>query len=219
MKRSDAQNNAGHESSARQLVCIYTQNDEAFYHDLQISLSLWQREGYIQWLEISAGSNVENTMRAYLQQAHLIVLLISPDFFVQDRCYRAMQYALKEQPGRQVPVVPVLTRASAWKESFCGSLCALPTNEQPIAEWPHPEQAYEEIRAGLVRLLPGDRNFQRKLRPEMANSAADPTSIGEHKEMRKHDANAQSIIVTFNNQESKIGQQGDNFYGPITNSF
>ncbi len=215
----DTSSTTSNEPSPKSIVCVHTHIDEPLYHELQVYLSLWQREGYVQWLEISAGSDREHTMQSYLQQAHLILLLISPDFFAQDHCYRAMQLSLQEQARRQVSVVPVLGRASAWKGSVCGPLRALPGDEQPIAEWAHPEQAYEEIRSSLARLLPGDRDFRQKLMQETACPDADPDSLQEREEAQKYDAHAQSVTVTFNNQASKIGQQGQNFSGPITNTF
>jgi ABC-type glutathione transport system ATPase component len=138
-----------------QIVCIYAMREEPFYHELQTHLSLWQREGYIQWLETQAGSDVEETMHAHLRQADLILLLISPSFFAHDLCYTAMKAALQEYTRRKAPVVPVLARAFDWKESVCGGLYALPDNEQPLAEWSHPGQAYENVRAGLARFIPG----------------------------------------------------------------
>jgi hypothetical protein len=218
MENKDRNNTINRELSSPKIVCVYAQNDEIFYSELQKYLSLWQREGYIQWLEISAGSDVEYTMQAHLRQAQLILLLVSPDFFAQDHCYRAMQFSLEERARRQVPVVPILVRASAWKGSVCGGLRALPGNEQPIAEWAHPEQAYEEVRGGLVHLLSGDMSLRQKLIQENAHHNLDTTSRQEREVAQQRSANAQSATVTFNNKESKIGQQG-NFYGPITNNF
>jgi WD40 repeat protein len=153
--RDEGFNPQNQKRSPRPILCIYTQQDEPFYRKLQTHLSLWQREGHIQWLETLAGSVVEQTMHVDLQLAELVLLLISPDFFAEDRCYMAMKAALQEQGKRSVPVVPILARASAWKKSACGGLQALPDTEQPIAEWNHPEQAYENIRAGLARFIPG----------------------------------------------------------------
>jgi len=65
-------------------VCIYAQQDELFYRKLQTHLSLWQREGYIQWLKTEAGHDMAQAMHAHLKLADLVLLLISPDFFAED---------------------------------------------------------------------------------------------------------------------------------------
>src|SRR2546425_11691560 len=133
------------------IVCICARPDELFYHELQTYLILWQRQGYITWLEIQPGAEIRQTISIHLQKADLILLLMSPDFFADDYCYMAMSAALHEQTERQVQVVPVLARDCDWKESACGKLRALPDNEQAIALWMHSEQAYKNIRAGLAR--------------------------------------------------------------------
>src|SRR5579859_5480963 len=137
MKKSNTSSTVNNEASPQKIVCVYTQNDESFYRSLQSYLSLWRRENYIQWLETLAGSDMKITMQGNLQQANLILLLISSDFLEQDHCYSAMQTALQEQAKRGVPVVPVLARTSNWKESACGVLYPLPANERPIAQWSH----------------------------------------------------------------------------------
>jgi len=140
--------------SPAQIVCIYAQCDEVFYRELQTYLILGEKKGHICWLELSAGTPVEQTLLAFVQQADLILLLISPSFFVTSVCHKAMESALAEQIRRGISVVPVLARASDWKESDCGHLKAFPENELPIAEWEHKERAYENIRASLVHLIP-----------------------------------------------------------------
>ena len=215
MWNKDTNSITNNEPVPASILCVYTQADERFYRELQTYLSLWQREKYIQWLEISAGSDVGNTMQAYLQQAHLILLLISPDFFAQDFCYDALPTSLLQRGRRQVPVVPVLGRASGWKGSICGHLHALPDNERPIAEWPHPEQAYEAIRSGLASLLTRDKNLQQKLMQGTARSTADSAAHGEHKEAQKQKSNVQPDSPNIINQASNYGAQGV-FNGPIT---
>lgn len=215
MRNKDTNSITSNETAPTPIVCVYAQADEHFYRELQTHLSLWQRERCIQWLEVSAGSDMEHTMQAYLQQAQLILLLISPDLFAQDSCYHALQTSLQERGKRQVPVVPVLARASAWKESICGNLFALPDNGRPIAEWPHHEQAYEEIRSGLAHLLLGDRNFQKKHIQGTARSSTDSTPPGESEQTGKQGNAIQADSPNIINQASNNGVQGV-FNGPIT---
>lgn len=204
MKSIDASDTTNQESSSRTIVCVYTQKDESFYLELKTYLSLWQREGYIQWLETLAGNDVKYTLQGHLQQADLILLIISPDFLAHDHCHSALKTSLQEQTRRQVPVVPVLARTSGWKGSAYDYLPTLP-NEQPIAEWDHPERAYEEIRTGLVDLLPGDMSFRQKLMQDTARSST-----------YLHGTSVQSSSVNIVNVGSNIGHIG-NIYGDVHN--
>lgn len=135
------------------VMCLYARQDEIFYRELKDALSLWQRQGKIDWLEVSAGREVARTRQEHLRQASLILVLCSVSFFAEQACYDAMLLALQEHDRRQVPLVPVLVRICAWEESPCGHMQALPENSQPIGEWVHRDQAYESIRRSLLRLF------------------------------------------------------------------
>ena len=155
MESRNTSSNAPDEQHApTSIVCLYATRDESMYRELQTHLILWHTKGHIRWLELSAGADVEQTLLAFVQQADCVLLLISSSFFATSLYHRMMESALAEQTKRGVPVVPILARACDWKESACGGLKALPDNELPIAEWEHQERAYENIRAGLVRLIP-----------------------------------------------------------------
>src|SRR5258708_28244090 len=114
------------------IICVYAQTDKIFYTNLKTYLNLWEREQKIVWLEIQAGNDIDLTINANLQQADIILLLLSSKFLVSDECYMAMKTALQENAKRQVPVVPILARASDWKESACKDLRVLPANKLPI---------------------------------------------------------------------------------------
>lgn len=141
------------ERSPGKIVCLYARTDESFYQALKTALSLWQQQGQINWLEVGAGDNIASVTQAHLQQANLILLLCSASFFADPACYKAMMTALQEQQQRHVLVVPILARACAWEESACAHLEILPENKRPLNEWVPQDQAYEEIRRGLIRLL------------------------------------------------------------------
>lgn len=136
-------------------ICLCSRDDEFFYRKLQASLSLWQQQSKLAWLEIEAGDDIARTRQEHLRQANLVLLLCSSSFFADAACYEAMMAALQEHARRQVPVVPILVRACAWEESACGHLAVLPENKQPINEWAQPDQAYESIRRSLIRLFSG----------------------------------------------------------------
>src|SRR5690349_10101115 len=115
--KDESLNRQGEEHSPTQIACIYAMRDEPFYRELQTHLILWHTKGHMRWLELGAGVDIEQTLLSFVQQADLILLLISPSFFAASICYKAMERALAEQSRRSVPVVPILARASDWKES------------------------------------------------------------------------------------------------------
>jgi hypothetical protein len=151
----------------RNIMCIYSQADGPFYHQLKKSLNLWERQGHVRWLELRPGDELASTWQNHVKRADLILLLLSPDFFSDELCYQTMRLALQERTSRQVPIVPVLIRAVNWRLSACKDLTIVPRNEQPIASWPSPDEAYASIGADLVRLVPGWPPIPSPTRPRL----------------------------------------------------
>jgi hypothetical protein len=138
-----------------ELVCVYAREDEQYFRRLQRHLYPWVRQQKVAWLDISAGEEIGATMHRHLQRAAAILLLLSPDFLAEDATYDAMLTAIAENTRRKVPVVPVLARPSAWKDCECGDFQPLPEEERPLISWgEHLDEAYENIRQGLQRVLP-----------------------------------------------------------------
>jgi hypothetical protein len=109
LESNNASSNAPDEQHApTSIVCLYAMRDEPMYRELQTHLILWQTKEHIRWLELSAGADVEQTLQAFVQEADLILLLISSSFFATSLYHRVMESALAEQTKRGVLVVPIL---------------------------------------------------------------------------------------------------------------
>ncbi len=167
MESTDAKTITTTEPECRAIVCLYSQDDEPFYLQLKKSLNLWERHGQVRWLEVLPGDEPATTWQNDVKRADLILLLLSPDFFPDELCYHTMHLALQERASRQVPVVPVLVRAVNWRLSACKDLAIVPHNEQPIASWTLPDEAYASISADLVRLVPGWPSIPSPTRPRL----------------------------------------------------
>jgi hypothetical protein len=155
MESTDAETNAIMGPTSRAIVCLYSQDDESFYLQLKKSLMFLERQRHIHWLEIAPGAERARTWHHQIKDADLILFLLSPDFFVDELCYQTMHLSLQERMARQIPVVPVLVRAVNWRLSACKDLAIVPHNEQPVASWTLPDEAYASIGADLGCLVPG----------------------------------------------------------------
>jgi len=143
---------------------------------LKKSLNLWERDGQVRWLEILPGDEPAITWQNDVQRADLILLLLSPDFFPDERCYQTMHLALQERASRRVPVVSILVRAVNWRLSACKDLAIVPHNEQPVASWTSLDEALTSIGADLVRLVPGWQPMLPPLRPRLFQARDLPRS-------------------------------------------
>src|SRR5215813_5905899 len=97
-KKCPMESSQAHDSSRQQspsvqpmrIFCLYDQEDVQFYRELQKHLHHLVRQQKIVWLEIGAGDVLEQITQKHLQRAHLILLLITPDFLAADALYDAM---------------------------------------------------------------------------------------------------------------------------------
>jgi small GTP-binding protein len=137
-----------------------TLEDESLLDELEKQLSMLRRQPNIYLWEkrlISPGANQEQEITAYLQQAHLILLLVSPDFLASDLCYEEMEVAAKQKETRGAWVLPVLIRHTAgWQETPVGMLEPLPVDRKPIRDRIDREEAMQtaaERIQDIVRII------------------------------------------------------------------
>jgi TIR domain-containing protein/biotin-dependent enzyme len=100
----------------------YAHKDERFAKKLNTHLGPLQREGLIElWYDrdISAGMEWEQQINEHLNEAHIILLLISPDFVDSDYCYSIeMKRALERHERGEAYVIPIILRPTYWQAEF-----------------------------------------------------------------------------------------------------
>jgi predicted NACHT family NTPase len=100
--------------------------------------------------EIRAGTAWEQEIKQRLNEAHLILLLISADFMASDYCYnQEMQHALERHAKREAIVVPILLRPTDWEGAPFSRIQMLPTNAKPIVEWTSIDAALLDVAKGI----------------------------------------------------------------------
>ncbi|HEU5380927.1 MAG TPA: toll/interleukin-1 receptor domain-containing protein [Ktedonobacteraceae bacterium] len=89
---------------------------------------------------ISDSSESEGVIKSSAEQyaidrADIIVLLISPDYFASERCFKGeMQRAIERDKAGKAHLIPVLLRPSDWEESPLREYTPLPSDRQPITQ-------------------------------------------------------------------------------------
>src|SRR5436309_15328243 len=93
-----------------EIFCCYARKDQELLNDLKTHLIPLQREGLISiWndTDISPGTNYEEEINRHLNTAHIIILLIGPDFMASDYCYsNDMQQAIKRHNRGEARAIP-----------------------------------------------------------------------------------------------------------------
>src|SRR5579864_845368 len=117
----------------------YADEDELLRRELEKHLSLLHRQGLIVgWHSrlVAPGIDWTRAVDEHLEQASIILLLISADFLASDYCYGVeVQRALQLHQTKQARVLPILLRPVNWKGAAFEHLQALPTGAKPITTW------------------------------------------------------------------------------------
>jgi internalin A len=120
---------------------------------LEVHLKLLQRKGVIApWHDhlIAAGQEWEKQISASLEQADLILLLVSADFIASDYCYDIeMTRALERHEAGEALVIPVIVRDVDWSDAPFGKLQALPKYGKPVTLWYRRDSAWRSVVEGI----------------------------------------------------------------------
>jgi len=139
------------------LFFSYSHQDEALRDQLEVHLSMLRRQGLIEaWHDrrITAGEDFHGEISAHLEEADVILLLVSPDFIASDYCYeREMTRAMERHATGEATVIPVILRPCAWHEAPFGSLMATPKDGKPITLWPNSDEAFLDVTNAIKAAL------------------------------------------------------------------
>src|SRR6266702_2131337 len=109
-----------------EIFCCYARKDQTLLNELNAHLMPLQHQGLITiWADtnISAGIEWEKEIEKHLDTAHIILLLISPDFMTSEYCYsKEMKRAMERHESGEVRVIPIILRSIHWKDAPFGKL-------------------------------------------------------------------------------------------------
>ena len=105
---------------------------------------------------IGAGEVVDDRIRQQLDQANLILLLVSSDFLASDKLYEEqLRQALQRNREGKAYIIPILVRPCAWEGAvFSRSKFILPRKQTPIASWDDKDAACRNVVLELEKYLP-----------------------------------------------------------------
>lgn len=134
----------------------YSHIDEKLRDKLEEHLSLLRRNGVIsEWHDrkITGGSNISDEISKNLNDADIILLLVSSSFLNSDYCYeKEMTRALERHNAKEARVIPVILRPCAWHSAPFGELLAFPKDGFPVTKWDNEDDAFLDIEKGISRV-------------------------------------------------------------------
>jgi len=131
----------------------YAHEDEKLRIALGKHLSVLEREGLVTaWHDrmIRPGQEWKGEIDSSLDNAGVILLLVSSDFINSDYCYDIeLKRALEHHENRSSIVIPVILRPVVWHKTLFSKLQALPKDGNPVTEYQNQDSAFVEITEGV----------------------------------------------------------------------
>lgn len=140
----------------------YSHADDELREELDKHLSLLRRHGVISsWDDrrIGPGEDIHSEISVHLDNADIVLLLVSADFLASDYCYDVeMQRALERHKQGTARVIPVILRPCDWKEAPFGMLKACPDDGMPVVNHTTPDEGFLQV-AQAVRQVAKEKGF------------------------------------------------------------
>jgi hypothetical protein len=137
----------------------YSHTDERLRDSLANSLALLKRQGVLtEWHDrrIAAGDDWGQSIDQQIEQADIIMLLVSPDFIASDYCWgKEVRRAMERHQAGEARVIPVILRPVDWRGAMFGKLQALPKNAKPITLWSNRDLAWLDVAKGIRAQVEG----------------------------------------------------------------
>jgi internalin A len=134
----------------------YSHKDERFRLKLEPHLKLIQRQGLIAtWHDrlIKPGTEWKDLIDANLEQAKIVLLLVSADFMDSDYCWEIeMRRALERHEKSEARVIPVIIRDCDWDSASFAKLQALPDKGKSVDKWKNKDSAWRSVADGIKKV-------------------------------------------------------------------
>jgi len=131
------------------LFFSYSHRDEALRDKLETHLAMLKRQSVIStWHDrrIGAGREFDQEISQHLEEAEVILLLVSPNFLASDYCYDLeMTRALERHMSGDARVIPVILRPCDWHSAPFGKLMAVPKDGKPVTKYASQDDAFLEV--------------------------------------------------------------------------
>jgi hypothetical protein len=142
---------------ATTLFISYSHADATLERELVKHLEPLKRLGQIAiWhdLELKAGDEWDKTIARNLENADIILLLISVDFLNSAFCYdNELQKAMERHGVGDARVIPIILRSCLWKHSIFSKLQALPQYGKAITSFSDHDSAFADVAEAIRQVV------------------------------------------------------------------
>lgn len=145
------------EKAPVEILFSYAHEDEKLRDKLEKHLSALKRANKIVcWHDrnIRAGDTWNLAISSHLDTAHIILLLVSPDFLASDYCNQVeVKRAMERHKKGEVTVIPVILRPCDWNGEVFSQFQALPRDAKPVVHWTNVDDALLDVAKGIKNVV------------------------------------------------------------------
>jgi hypothetical protein len=135
----------------------YSHKDDKAREKLSSHLALLKRSGLIaDWSDrqIDAGGDWQAEITQRLENADVILLLISEHFIASDFCWgKELKRALERHDSGSAYVIPIILTPLYWQPAPFGKLQALPRDGKAVALWSPRNAGWKNVVEGIVKVV------------------------------------------------------------------
>ncbi len=158
----------------------YARKDEVYKNELQKWLKPYVKNQLVEtWddFNIEPGQEWDVTIRQALQDAHVLLFLVSPDFVASDYIDRVeIKSAMERYQKGIVKIVPIIIRHIDLSYSPLKKFQALPRNAKPISDFENEDSAWNQVAQSLRVLFENLQKKQKTTQQEKQTPNATSTS-------------------------------------------
>lgn len=135
----------------------YSHLDEDHRNQLEAHLATLRHEKRIEsWHDrrLLAGSDFSSEIDQQINDADVILLLVSANFLNSTYCYSIeMERALERHRAGEARVIPVIVKPCDWESTPLGGLLATPRDGKAITTWPNFDEAFTDVAKQIRKVV------------------------------------------------------------------
>ena len=209
-------------STPLKIFIIYAREDESFKNSLLTAFIPLRRAGKIEVFHdalIKPGDRWEDVILENLRTAHIILPLVSNDFFASEFIHEVeFKKAVDRYNRGETAIIPVILKHCGWKyDPVIKTLQVLPKDGKPVVTWAFHEEAWEQILDAVNRVT---EQAEEKKREEKEAEAKRKKEEAEAKRKKEQEEKKrfEGDLIRREEAEERIKRAREWYKGGIANS-
>lgn len=134
-----------------------SKEDSCYRQKLIVNLAGLKREGKIKLLnncEISPGILWKEQILQWLEEAELVLFLVSSDFIASDFIFDVeIKRILERKQDSKINIIPIIIRPCDFESLSLCSFQTLPLNKIPVSVWKNNDEAWLEVIIQIKKII------------------------------------------------------------------